>query len=361
MNETPSDEVLSPDNLLSTSDENSTDLISELFTDSILPVPAKRNLAKAAARLCSAAIDVPITYLEGKTAELRAISEERVKLVKTTSKQISKQMKVDPEYARRAVTQFGNKVLREQINLDMTVARAIDELNEKNKLALQDSNNSEIDEDWLENFDAEARKKNTTEMQSYFAKILAGEIIAPNSFSIKSLRILGNMDKQVARLFQKFCSNCILLSEFGGKPIDARMISISGNWASNSLSKYGFTFGKLNILNEYGLVISDYNSWIDSSFVLRIDPPNKQSVGQQSIVMIPFGFQGGHWMLQPESMTNTAKPIRLNGVALTQSGIELLRVINLEKDDKYLNDLCGYFKQRKFEMIRAESATPIVV
>ena len=263
MNETPSDEVLSPDSLLSTSDEISTDLISELFTDSILPVPAKRNLAKAAARLCSAAIDVPITYLEGKTAELRAISEERVKLVKTTSKQISTQMKVDPEYARRAVTQFGNKVLREQINLDMTVAKAIDELNEKNKLALQDSNNSEIDEDWLENFDAEARKKNTTEMQAYFAKILAGEIIAPNSVSIKSLRILGNMDKQVARLFQKFCSNCILLSEFGGKPIDARMISISGNAASNSLSKYGFTFGKLNILNEYGLVISDYNSWIE--------------------------------------------------------------------------------------------------
>ena len=140
---------------------------------------------------------------------------------------------------------------------------------------MQDSNNSEIDEDWLENFDAEARKKNTTEMQSYFAKILAGEIIAPNSFSIKSLRILGNMDKQVARLFQKFCSNCILLSEFGGKPIDARMISISGNVASNSLSKYGFTFGKLNILNEYGLVISDYNSWIDFSFVLRIDPPQQ--------------------------------------------------------------------------------------
>ena len=84
---------------------------AEIATDLVggvsLPAPIKRNLFKAFSRLCSAAVEIPIAYLEGKADERRAETEARVSLVHATASQISQQMRVDPEYARRAASQFG--------------------------------------------------------------------------------------------------------------------------------------------------------------------------------------------------------------------------------------------------------------
>ncbi len=355
------DKAFSSESLPTEMNDGAGETFGDLVADSILPAPVKRNLAKAAARLCTAAIDLPIAYFEGKSAELRATTKERVNLIKTTSNQISNQMNVDPEYARRAVTQFGNKVLREQINLDVTVTKAVDELNEKNNETKTNVSSEEIDEDWLENFDVEARKKNSKEMQTYFAKILAGEITAPNSFSIKSLRILGNMDRRAAALFQAFCSNCMILSRTLQEKNDARMVSIDGNAASNSLSKYGFSFRELNLLNEYGLIISDYNSWIDFTFCVPLESNSVGENFENKIALFPFEFQGRFWVLRPDSLTHNPKLVRLDGVALTQSGIELSRVVSSERHEKYFEDLIEYFRKKKLNMVETPRTTPVIV
>jgi addiction module HigA family antidote len=38
--------------------------------------------------------------------------------------------------------------------------------------------------------------------------------------------------------------------------------SLNGNAASNALRQYGLSFDDLNTLQEYGLIIADYNSWM---------------------------------------------------------------------------------------------------
>ena len=59
-------------------------VVSEIATDLVggvsLPAPIKRNLFKAFSRLSSAAVDIPIAYLEGKADERRAETEARVLL-----------------------------------------------------------------------------------------------------------------------------------------------------------------------------------------------------------------------------------------------------------------------------------------
>ena len=69
---------------------------AEIATDLVggvsLPAPIKRDLFKALSRLCSAAVEIPIAYLEEKADERRAETEARVRLVHATASQIFEQM-----------------------------------------------------------------------------------------------------------------------------------------------------------------------------------------------------------------------------------------------------------------------------
>ena len=339
------------------------EVLSDAVLDPVIPAPVKRNLWKVLCRLGSALIDIPIASLEGKEQEIRAVTETRKKLIYTTGDQISEQMKVDPEYARRAITQFGNKVLREQVNLDTIIEKSTEHLKQSGESADQATSEAEIDDDWLEHFDTEARKKSTIEMQEYFAKILAGEMKQPNSFSIKTIRILGTMDKSSATLFQRFCSMCIVQSDLSSDrvPIDARVVSLVGNASSNALAKYGLPFDSLNVLHEYGLIISDYNSRIDCQQCCPQPLPINEAILDQSrpqYRVVPFFYRRRPWMLLPMSNTQRKRGVSLNGVALTRSGTELMSIVELESTDQYTLDLIEFFKKRQLIMTEADNPQP---
>ena len=141
-------------------------------------------------------------------------------------------MRVNPEYARRVPSQFGNKLIREQVNLDMIADQAMEQIRHGEDLNKSESTDTEIDDDWLHNFDTEVRKKSAAEMQKYFARILCGEIQKPNSFSIKAVKLLGDMDKKSAERFAKFCSMCMALKDENGDVIERMTM-----WAGSPLAE----------------------------------------------------------------------------------------------------------------------------
>jgi hypothetical protein len=241
------------------------DIITDAISGVSIPKPIKQNAFKAFDRLCSAAVEFPAAYFEGIVAEKRAESAARVKLIETNATQIARQMEVDPEYARVAVRKFGQKIIREQVNLDLVSEEAAKHLTASSQQsdASQEAV-GEIDDDWLNHFEKEASQRSAEDMQRLFGRILAGEIRRPSSFSIKAIKIMGELDKDAAELFKRFCSACIVQRiPQVGQILDARVPSLGGNAGSNALQKYGFNFNHLNILHEYGLIISDYNSWMD--------------------------------------------------------------------------------------------------
>ena len=325
---------------------------SEIATDLVggisLPAPIKRNLFKAFSRLCSAAIEMPVAYLEGKADERRAETEARVSLINATASQISEQMRVDPEYARRAASQFGNKVLREQVNLDMIAAQAMEQLKHSENSNKSESTETEIDDDWLHNFDIEARKKSTEDMQRYFARILCGEIQKPCSFSIKSVKILGDMDNRSAESFAKFCSMCVSLKDMKGEVTDARILSLGGNAANNVLAEFGLTFAQLNYLNEHGLIISDYNSWSD--YQPCIGRNVQISEGSRLQIQLPFTYQGKAWLLTPTSEKSQTSEWKLHGVSLTGVGVELMKIVDIVSMDDYTQKLTAFFLRNQLKM-----------
>ena len=139
--------------------------------------------------MSSSAIDIPAAYLTGKADERRAETAARIKLINTSAAQIAQQMQTEPEYARVAAQKFGQRVLRELVNLDMLSQRAVSEIRDAGDSIGQSAPEGEgdtINDDWLNAFETEARQKSTEEMQAFFGKILAGEIRKPGTFSRQS-------------------------------------------------------------------------------------------------------------------------------------------------------------------------------
>lgn len=336
---------------LTENDETNTlDTIIDVVTESSLPTPVKKNLFKAVGQLCTAAVDVPVAYLEGVTAERRAETKARVSLIEKSSNEIAAQMEFSPEYAHAAVKKFGQRVVKEQINLDNITSKAVEEL-ESQDVEEEANNASEksINDDWLNTFEKEASQKSTDEMQTMFAKILAGEIKAPDSYSIKTLKLLGELDSSVANLFVKFCSCCMVLqvgiqNTNRKNMIDARVCSLGENAGNNSLKDYGFSFDQLNILNEYGLIISEYNSQMGYELSIINEQP-----------LLPFSISGRDWVLEPKQDFDLKSEFRVPGVQLSRAGKELYPIIETTINEKYESALSKYFDRIKLKMLLVDN------
>ena len=351
------------------------DLVTDLVLDSTIPAPIRRNMFKAFDRLCSALIDVPVGALERRSSEKRAESEGRIKIREEITAQIVQQVKIDPEYALKAGHKFAEKIIREQINLDKISGIAADELksiesdtptsqntNEPHQEQSADSINQEpnggeekiINDDWLNNFEAEARQKSTEEMQLRFGRILAGEIRQPGSYSIKAVKLLGEIDQNTAILFKKFCSACVVVGVLGipnsEQVFDARVPSLGGSLGSNALSKYGLSLNQLNILNEYSLIISGDIPLHGYSLVSVYDY-NLCIKYKDNLKPLPFQHQGKYWILSPTPERDNTPEFRLSGVMLSRVGRELFRIVDQDPMPEYTEDLKKYFAGQKLRMV----------
>ncbi len=341
-----------------------TDFISKLDLSTWLG----RNASKAFGKLCSAPSKWYNAYFEGKAAETRAESEARVKIIEVGTDQIIQQMKVPPEYAQIALNKNMEKIIGEQINLDKISAIAASELNngesdnpanqgtnqpneaQSDNSTNQDANGGEektISDVWLNIFETEARPQSTEEGQILFGRILAGEIKNPGSYSTRTLKTLGELDQNIAALFKKLCSVCIVLNNpIDDALIDIRIPSLGGNPGRNVLRKYGLPFSKLNTLNEYGLVISDYNSGVDYQVSI---------VDKNHRVLAPFLHQGQYWALQSTLEREHDEEFRIWGVALSQVGRELFQIVEQDSIPEYTEDLKKFLMGQNLQMIEVQS------
>lgn len=204
--------------------------------------------------------------------------------------------------------------------------------------------NQEPDHDWTARFFTDVQDVSSEEMQTLWAKVLAGEVQRPGGTSLRTLSILRNLDKATAALFQRFCSACVVLLPSENVFLDARVPSLGGRPGGNVLQKYGLSYGQLNVLNEHGLIIPDYDSWFDYGICIG------KKLSESQIIRIPFGYQGRNWVLKSTDQHAADKEFKLSGVALTRSGQELSRVVGLHAMKEYSQDLEAFFESKSLRM-----------
>ena len=66
-----------------------------------------------------------------------------------------------------------------------------------------ESENIKLDEDWLNSFTSYAEQASSVRLREMWAQVLAGEIRRPESFARTTLRVMAEMDKDVAASFQE--------------------------------------------------------------------------------------------------------------------------------------------------------------
>ena len=355
------------------------DTVADLVSALSLPTWIARNASKAFRQLCSAAVEWPSAFFKGKAAEKNAITSANTKITEAVTDQIVQQIKVSPKYAQIAVGKHIEKIIGEQINLDKISAMAANELQNSesdnsvnqdagvpNESQSADSTNRDanrgegkvISNNWLNNFDTEARQKSTKEMQLHFGRVLAGEIQKPGSYSIMAVKRLGELDQDTAALFKKFCSACVVIGvpgiSNGEQVFDARVPSLGENLRSNVLSKYGLGLDQLNILKEYSLITSG-DIPLNTYSLVSVYDYNLCIEYEDNPKLLPFQHQGKYWILSPTPERDNTPEFRLSGVMLSRVGRELLSIVDQEPMPEYTEDLKKFFAEQNLSMIEVNS------
>ena len=210
----------------------------------------------------------------------------------------------------------------------------------------------EPNHDWTARFFDEVQDISSEGMQALWASVLAGEVERPGSTSIHTLDVLRNLDQRAAQLFETLCSLSVALRIDPGEILVAHVASLGRDAGDNALKAYGLDFGHLNILNEHGLIISDYNSWRD--FRVSVVPGIPENKG----LVLPFAFQGHYWVLIPKEPRPNPSELRIFGVALTRAGRELSRVVRPSKTSAYAEALAKFFSGKGLQMMKVDSWQP---
>ena len=294
-----------------------------------------RSLGKVLGRLVTAVVAYPTGLIENAARERKAESDARVRLIDTSKKQLAAQMKVDPAYAVAASHKYAERIVRSQVNLDSIAAKAVEELS-KLPAPPADMPQAEVppvDDDWLNAFEAEASQMSSDHAQRIFAKILAGEIKQPSSFSKKTLKLMSQLDNRAAEVFSRACSIAVT-QRHGGKILDARVVGL-GNVGDNSLAPYGLTYTECALLQEYGLVVSELNGYSDYQGSILIG----------GNIFRAFGYQNSEWILVPKGDVPRSE-FRLEGMRFSASGSELLPIVEIQPNDHYTAKLKEHLEQR---------------
>lgn len=315
--------ILNPDNM--------GDIVG--YANSIdLPPAIKKSLWKAIGDLVAGAVDVPVAYFESKSQQIRTEAQALSFVTKKASEAAAKKFKTDEELVERAINHFGGKLFKEQINREKITAKAIDEL--KNDPPTQDSD-SEIDEDWLSMFSRIAEQKSNADVQLFLAKILAGEIRKPGSYSPQTIQILSTLSQNVARIFQSFCDVSFSQGLIG---VAGLITDPFGQAGGNGLSSLGLSYSQLTMLQDAGLIQHDLNAWRDIPPVL---------------FMMPFDIGGRNYQMIQADQSEQNKiqtQRRVTMLNFTESGQQLRSVLHLGTNSDYEAKILEWLKTQ-FDLI----------
>lgn len=134
------------------------------------------------------------------------------------------------------------------------------------------------DFDWFVRFFEAAGNVSDDTMQNLWAKILAGEIAHPSTFSLKTIDVMRNLGKQDAELFIKICSHSF--------------ISSATNYflpkEKEFLETVGIQYADIMKLSELGLVFND----AIISLNINISNEPRILVNNHSLIMLISSVSG---------------------------------------------------------------------
>lgn len=146
----------------------------------------------------------PVSILIEKIASATAIRYEPTRIKNAAEAEVAAnlikaqgQIDVD-DLHRRTQVRLVDEEVRKQVNMEKIIERVLPHLEDH-------SEPDKMDNDWLSNFFEKSRTTSDAHMQEVWAKVLAGEATTAGSYSKRTVRLLSELDKRDAVLFQNLC------------------------------------------------------------------------------------------------------------------------------------------------------------
>jgi uncharacterized repeat protein (TIGR03899 family) len=206
--------------------------------------------------------------------------------------------------------------LRKQQNMEAIVLRAI-------QYCSDETITDRADQDWFSSFVTFAEGISNKSMQDLWAKILAGEVSQPGSFSLKTLQTFRTMSITEAKLLAKACS--LAMSDTRKKNIRV----ISGAYQIPKLFNFFNKQRQQRLdLNQVGLSYADILTLADNHLMFEQETESHSLANGEKI---QFNYNGK----QVSFVAKKADCI-LTFYKFTPTGTELAHLITDNADESYL-------------------------
>lgn len=294
--------------------------------------------------------------LERWDAKKRAESEIELRVINTLGDKLVQSVEDLPQDQLAALADSSSRrgVLK-QFNLNRVTALALAQL----PADMIKNQQETVSDEFLDTFEPIAENQSDERMQELFARILAGEITTPGSFSKRALRVAEQLDSLTARLFQLLCSMAIvrerIVYDHRGELIlsqdstnDFKVVcSPGGTPQRNSLESLGLGFIPLSTLAEYGLVLPSISVRYDHSsrpIVRGIPGDNFGSIRR------PIQYHGRYYDLTDVN-GNLCANVELSGVGFSAIGHELFNIVEKVPTPEYDAKLMEFFQSKGVKMV----------
>jgi len=232
----------------------------------------------------------------------------------------------------RADERTRRREAKRQKNIEAITAQAA-------QLLLPESVSEEsVDEDWIAQFFNHCQDVSNEQMQSLWARLLAGEVAQPGSFSLRTLAFVRTISKEDASLFTRFCSTVWQTPE-GLTPIVE-----AGYFAT--------LFREENLMSGVQLGYTDL-ARLDTLGLIRYDmtKPHRLEVPRDHGLVC--SYHGHSYIL----LRHRESDYLITGfVALTEVGKELAGIAGSPPNEEYLSSVLSSYRRVGWEMVEIPSS-----
>ena len=262
-----------------------------------------------------------------------------------------------PEYIETLKAQREKRLLSvnesRQLNICKVCQRAGEILGQETS-DTHSSIDNPIEDDWLNTFENEACQKSSEEMQERFARILAGEIKRPGTFSIRAIKLLGQIDSETALIFRTFCSGCVSFDNPSGSGFIYTSIfpKFKVGRQYTFLDTYGIDNKMLSNLQEFSLLATEIQPLLIQEYVLSMQ---ECLISNSENLPTPFLYAGKYFLLKHhDDKKDLDWDFSFPGYFLSSLGNELICIVEPEPIQQLTEDLIEFFADKQLELVEVE-------
>ncbi|MFQ1803898.1 DUF2806 domain-containing protein [Aeromonas veronii] len=231
--------------------------------------------------------------------------------------------KVEPHFSLPGIesiadARYNAQKLQEQVNVTKAVLFAEEELENSTTEASAEN----IDQDWFTRWRDCAEKVSNEDLQRLWAKALAGELVSPGSYSLRTLEFIKNISKNEAHDISKLAPYVIGASIY----------------QVPCLEEDGINFSFLLEMDDLGVISGVKGGGLQLTMNSQASDKYERALFHNNKIML----------IKHEIAT---KPIVFNCYKVTRLGYEVLRLGVFPTRNQYLEQIGTQAKQQGFEVI----------